>query len=453
MSRYISKDNLPMFLVGCFSMTQVNFIGSIGISEFFLLAAGPLFFFSDYQLLQRDGFLPIVWLSILCCVGCLLGSVANHTPLPLLLRGLATPSVVFCALVVGHRYLRRSPGSFVWFFLGVAISWTINIFVFQRGVDSAIWAGGAKGLEATEGIMGSPTFWISRVKIWMNIPIQFAYLKTPFLYSFLTPVFLFFFSALTSESGRSAALSAIGAAAMVYLGGKKRLKMRRFSRIVIWVLLAAMVGISLMNKAYKHAAASGALGEKAQVKFQNQMKGDMKAGVLTTLMRGRMEFFVGAYACLQRPLLGYGPWAMDEHGYYEEFLTKYGSYEDYEGYMKFKLTFERGHGVSYITPIPAHSHIMGFWLWYGIFGLLFWLYVLAQIFRYFKRDLATVPQWYGIIAVGVPSLLWNMFFSPFGDRVPTAMVMVGLMMTRAIRMGRVRMPFQMQKEVWDSERR
>src|SRR5574344_1279835 len=159
MRSYISKLNMPMFLLGCFSMTQVNFIGSIGISEFFLIVAGPIFFISDYELLKRDGFLPIVWLAIACCVGCLLSGAVNHTSLPLLLRGLATPTVIFCSLVVGHRHLRRSPESLKWFCLGVAISWTINIFIFQRSVESFIWAQGEKGLDAVSGIMRASTFW------------------------------------------------------------------------------------------------------------------------------------------------------------------------------------------------------------------------------------------------------------------------------------------------------
>ena len=160
-----------------------------------------------------------------------------------------------------------------------------------------------------------------------------------------------------------------------------------------------------------------------------------------------MEFFVGAYACMQRPIVGYGPWAIDEDNYYGAFLEKYGTDDDYKNYIELEKWWQTAVGISWQRLIPGHSHIIGFWLWYGIFGLIFWLYVLSQVVRFLRKDVATVPQWFGFLAVSLPTFLWHVFFSPLTGRVATGMFLVALMMTRAIRMGRVQLPDEMLYEI------
>lgn len=252
---------------------------------------------------------------------------------------------------------------------------------------------------------------------------------------------MFFFAALTTVSGRSAAIGAFGTMMIILLGGKSPSQMRKLSRN-FWVLvIIGVVVIQCLTLVYKEAASRGFMGENALKKYEVQMKG-RKSGALATLMAGRLEFFVGSYIAFKRPIVGYGPWALDYDGYYSDFLTKYGSAEDYESYLKY-YEWQLKNGQSFITLIPAHSHIVGFWVWYGIFGLVFWIYILFQIVRYFRRDLATVPYWYGMLAAMTPSFLWSVFFSPFGDRVGEAMFIVFLLMTKAVRLGRVDLPPEM----------
>ena len=162
-------------------------------------------------------------------------------------------------------------------------------------------------------------------------------------------------------------------------------------------------------------------------------------------MGGRLEFFVGLYANLQKPIIGYGPWALDQDGYYEDFLYKFGSSEDFDKYQITK-EWQLKQGYFVRNLLPSHSHIIGFWQAYGIAGLLLWLYVLGQIVRYFRKDLISVPAWFGFIAVATPSLLWNVFFSPLGDRISVAMFMVALMFTRSVRMGRFYLPHSMMND-------
>ena len=58
-----------------------------------------------------------------------------------------------------------------------------------------------------------------------------------------------------------------------------------------------------------------------------------------------------------------------------------------------------------VRMIPAHAYITEFWLWYGVFGLLFWLYVIFVLARYLWQDCWAVPQWFMWIAASIPGYL------------------------------------------------
>ena len=147
---------------------------------------------------------------------------------------------------------------------------------------------------------------------------------------------------------------------------------------------------------------------------------------------------------LHKPIIGFGNRAADVKGYYVDFLSKYGSADDWEEYLEHEQWLKKwGGGRSQFRAITSHSHIIEAWIRHGIMGMIFWLYVLFQIARYFRRDLNVVPQWFGFLALSTPAFLWNIFFSPFGDRVSESILIVCLLMTRAIRLGCVRLPQEM----------
>lgn len=439
------RASLYLFLLGAFSMTQIHIVGNIGISEFVVFCIAPFVYMQDREILRYDGFITAIRLALLACCGCIIASIVNKTPFYLFLKGFASPYAVFSILVVGHRLVRYSLNGYKWFCLGLAMTWIINIFIFQRGVEADAYAYGERGLSAVGGLMSGPLFWISRVKAILNAPIKGWYLKLPVPCSILALIFMFLFSALTSVSGRSAAAGTFGSILLIIFAGRSRARMKRVSAN-FWVLIVIMVlAANGLSMGYKIAAQSGWLGEEAFKKYEVQMKG-RKEGLLSTLMGGRMEFFSGLYTALQNPIIGYGHWAVDVNDYYFEFLSKYGTDEDMKEYLDTKKWLMQA-GMDYQRNIMAHSHIIEGWLKHGIFGFLFWLYVVVQIGRYFRKDLATVPQWYGLLAVSMPTALWAIFFAPFGDRVGMTMMLVYLLMTRAIRLGRVLLPQDMVDEI------
>ena len=161
-----------------------------------------------------------------------------------------------------------------------------------------------------------------------------------------------------------------------------------------------------------------------------------------------MESFCGLLACVDKPIVGFGPWAIDRDGYTSEFLRRYGTYEDYENILRIEADARER---SQQSLIPCHAYITEFWLWYGIAGLLFWLYVLFIFARFLRQDCWVVPQWYMWLAAGIPGYCWGIFFSPLGERAVSMMFIVACLMARAVRLGMQPLPNYMKEEIFKAE--
>lgn len=252
----------------------------------------------------------------------------------------------------------------------------------------------------------------------------------------------------SSGSGRSEALSAIAFSALTIIGGKKRSTMIRISKHFWSIMFVAIIAILAMNVIYRISATQGWLGEKARAKYELQTRGE--TGIMRLLLGGRADAFIGLLACRDKPIVGWGPWAEDVRNYRQEFMSKYGTYEDFEDQLR---RDEGGYYTHRLNLISCHSHITEFWLWYGVLGLIFILYVMYVFIRFLRQDVAAVPQWFAWLACAIPGTMWHIFFSPFSSRFGLPMMVVACLMARAVRKGQFRLPPEMVEEIAKSERR
>ena len=264
------------------------------------------------------------------------------------------------------------------------------------------------------------------------------------------PLFLACFAAFSSQSGRSAALAAIAFAGIVVIGGKRRVTMMRIAKNFWLLCCIGVVGVFVAHRVYKIASMHGWLGEAARNKYEIQTRGSDSMGRL--LLGGRAEAFVGLLACRDKPIVGWGPWAVDTKGYFDEFMMKYGTLEDV---IEFQKTQQRlaQMGIRGDRMIKCHAYITEFWVWYGISGLLFWIYVMFVLLRYLRQDCFAVPQWFGWLACTIPGMFWDIFFSPFKSRFGVPMYVVACLMARAVRKGAFKLPFEMVQEIEKVEKR
>lgn len=136
-------------------------------------------------------------------------------------------------------------------------------------------------------------------------------------------------------------------------------------------------------------------------------------------------------------------------GYAERFILKYGDDDEIRFYVQRAMYLAQ---QGYRRMIPTHSYIMGAWVSYGVGGLVFYLWVLFLICRHIKKYTAAIPQWYGYFAMMLPYYLWNVFFSPFGNRWQFALLMACLFFSRAVGRGWMSLPYEMLQEIERHER-
>lgn len=420
-----------LFVIGLFSQTQVRIVGSIAISELMINLMAPFLLLKGLSSFKREKVIKVFGLCSLTVVGNVIASVFNHTPFPSAVRGFATWYTLFSCLVFFYYFLRLSPFSFKWFLLGAAISYVVCIFAFQQGVEIAIAEQqGAYGDNVAEAITGSAIFWISRLSGFVFWPIQGYYLQIPFLYSFLTPLIFSIFAILTTASGRSAALVTLLSLLLIGVGQKRQSSMKRIQQHFPLILFSILALGFAAKFAYTSLASGGMLGREAQEKYEQQTKG--KSSALAILMGGRIQCFVGAYAALKNPIIGYGPWAVDKDNLYGQFLRKYGNAEDYEAFSE-QYVYYRRLGQDFL--LPAHSCLFGGWIDCGIFGGIFWMYVIYLIYDCIRRRISVIPEYFGFFALALPSMMWNIVFSPVGFRIVWGFQLAMILVARAVSMG------------------
>ncbi len=430
--------------------SQLQIVASLSITEAVVLVMAPFIFMRHWHEMRQDGIMTFWNLSIALLLGCVVSIVVNSTPSAFALRGMAVVVIIPCAIVVSHWLLRRWPEGFKWYLCGSAISGVLCVFVLQKSVEVVMLAGGQAGDGAAEEIMSGPIFWISRVNPFVMLATKGWFLRTPILFDCIVVVALAVFSAMITISGRSAALGALGFLCVLLIGGKCQRTMKRICRHFVLVLVCAIIGIFVIKNVYSYAASTGLMGDSAKTKYETQTKGDK--GLWALLMGGRMESFCGLIAAIDKPIVGFGPWAEDTGGYMERFLRDYGTIEDYQNHLNLQQFYLKN-GYDLRRGIPCHGQLTQFWVWYGMSGLIFVLYCLFCLIRYLKSDCWAVPQWFAWLACSIPSLLWAMFFSPFSDRIGFPLFIVACLMARAVRKGKFQLPPKMIYEIEKAEKR
>lgn len=420
--------NIFLFFIGALSMVRVHVIGMIGISEIVLLLCAPFLFMKNFQRMKRDGFMPFANLVLLTCLGCLIAAYYNNTPYESFIRGFATPVMLFCSFVFFYHFLNGHLQSFKWLKLGLALSVSVSFFFNGISVEDVL----NNDIQSTTG----PSDYLMMVILspMFTVPLILWYKKFPWVISCAIAFFGALFMALMTSSGRSAALGALAAAALIALGKKSARAMSSIKRNFLCYFLLALVFLEAITGVYSYAAGSGILGEKSREKYFAQTGGSNS--MLSILMGGRLEVFAGAYAASRQPIVGFGPWALDWNGYVDEFRQKHGLY-DYAEEAK-RAAYLRSIGAGdFVGLIPAHSHIIGGWLWYGIFGLLLWVYVIYLIFKFFRTATDAIPQWWYLLAAGLPGILWHIIFSPFSGRVAMGATVCALLYAIGVAKGRI----------------
>ena len=398
--------NILLFLVGMFSLTQIRIVGYIGITEVVLFFVAPLVFFKTYHALRQHGFMFVIVLSLLWFGSALLTDWIRHSTMENMLKGAATPYAFFANIVCLHALLWDNVNRFKWAVVGIAVSTVLSIYLFQGGSGQGMAE--AQGVTAEEAIKGYKLFGVIMFGTFLTLPIKTMYLKMPKELSIILLIFLAVYSLL--EGGRSAFLVRLLSIWVIFMGGRKLLTMRNIGRNLVLFAISLIVVALIASVVYKSAVASGRLGTEERDKYESQSSS--KIGLLS----GRSEFIAALWAIKDSPLIGHGSWPIDYEGYTLRTVELVGTDREIEITT---ANFAEGR----LTWIPCHSYVWQSWVWHGLAGGVFWLYVFFRVyFKTFKDGMGMFPQLFGYFALMLPIEFWNVWFSPIGQRVEVSLV-------------------------------
>lgn len=394
-----------LFLIGMFSMTQIRLGPKIGISEAVCCIIGPFLFLKNISLFRRDGVMPFFLLLIFWMGGALFSDYLNQGYSYQLIRGASVPITLFCVSVCIYLLLRRNPLNLKWIIIGIALSSVLSIFVFQRGSAGDLAAEGQTA-AAVERVVGYKLFWTDQVKTWLSLPIQCWYQSMPPAFMLLAIVGIAVSNAMAG--GRSLFAVTLLSLLFVLVGGKTERTITRLKRHIPLMVAGLFLLMLLVKALYSYAATHGLLSEEETLKYESQTAHG--SGIMALLKSGRADFFIGLDAALDRPIVGHGSQALDTKGYEREFVFEYGSDIERKNYLC-------AEAKGYLRTIRAHSHIICYWMWHGVFALLFWIYVFCLLLQTIRKRLSLIPEWFGYFALTLPAFAWDYFFSPLGLRV------------------------------------
>lgn len=414
------KMSWGLFFIGLFSMTRIDLGGSIAISEIIMVAMAPYVFIKEFKNMGKDGVYILVILLFLWFLGALFSDWYNGTYFQMAIKGIAMPIVYLACTVCVYPVLRTDVRKVKWLVLGVALSFVLSTFVFQRAAATDVDISAQEALART---VGYKLYYVNLLDHLLLLPVRCWFLSTPYPFSILAVVGMMLASLFFGA--RSAFVMFFLSLALLVWGGKSVKRIFSLQKHFLLVSFGMLILLLAVKVGYEKVVRLDVLKESEVQKYERQTSSGNS--ILNILMAGRVEFFVGSYAAAQHPIIGRGSWALDDDGIYLEFLKNYGSEADYETMSKYMKE------MPYVRTIPFHSHIITYWMWHGIFGLIFWLYVLYLLFITLRYGLSVVADLYGYLVLMIPMFTWHLLFSPVGVRVNEAAFFVVCVLIKNIR--------------------
>ena len=396
------KKSFLLFIAGCFSLTQIKIIGYLGVAELVFYVVAPFLFVQNRKLLSKHGFTKVLLLAGLWMVNGLITDWMRQNSFENTIRGFAAIYSVISCLIVLHHLLWEDVWRIRWILLGFTVSVILSLFWLQGGTFVE-WSQ-ASGTDVTDFALGWKLTLVSIVTSLLVLPIIFRYLEFPFL-SVICVLGSGFFGLF--HGGRSTFLIMLLTAGLMLMVRNNPIRMRRIHRAFFGLAIGLIIMGMLASATYKYVVLQGMMGEEELTKYETQS--ESKIGLLS----GRAAFIGSVLAIKDSPILGYGSWARDIYGYTRRAADIAGN--EYR---------ERAYAVPYM---PGHSHVFGAWVTNGIFGGVFWIYILYVVYKTIKFNMGVSPRLFGYLAWTIPAMAWNIFFSPFAAR-PIIMTAITVML-------------------------
>lgn len=378
--------NWLVFIIGLLSCIQIRVIGTFSIAEVLSLLALPFVGLSCLRNKQVTIFIimQFVWLF-----GVIISDIWNETPSEDALKG--TFNVVLFIFITPFIYwsLKDDIKRILYYAAGYGISGVLKWRFFVATGEDEYYA----------------QVWLSYCLLGLFCFIGYylyskGYKKTSYLILECFAIWTLF-----NESRHLFLMISMGVVILIIIGNVSRknwiVKQHKLVHNIIPIGIVVAVTFFAVTKTYTYLASTGHLGERAKYKYELQSSAKMG------LVSGRNDFVLSLHTIASNPIFGYGSYAKDKYGLNYEIMQRVES----KSYAKILYSY------TYQEMLHGHSYILGAWVYSGILGGIFWLYVLWVIFIFIRRYLLCYPSLICYFSISICLMLWDILFSPFSNRL------------------------------------
>lgn len=357
------------------------------LSELVVLAALPFLrwrnLFGDYRALGRVMMCLSLWL-----VAIISSDLYNQTALIDTLRAGSTPLIAAASLLFALACIHRNARSLITFFFGIAL----GKFIYGEPFYGEEWASRAIDLTSLFEL----NYFKARIEPFLTpaLLLGLVWLGRKRPNRAILPALIIGIAYILLDA-RSVGLFFLAASGVFFLD----LRGRRFSRPAIAIGAALLVAafFALFTVYADYALRNNPTSQTGMqlARVENPYN------PVELLRVGRSEWSVMPDAIAERPIMGWGSWAIDPRNRYnfleaERVGGLYIAAEQFEGPAR----------------IPFHSVIAAAWLWSGLLGLasMVWLTVVLVRLGKAAGSRRTI-QWFLTLFLSA-QMAWALLFSP-----------------------------------------
>lgn len=297
--------------------------------------------------------------------------------------------------IVGAWILRKSVRALPFFLVGCAISSVIQLYYFQNG--ALLYVAQVAGFSGKGGmsdfLIDKQVYplWVGMFTAVMMALRVVGVVPWPICIGayFAGGIFL-----MVQGGSRSGFLISVCVGALIIFYVYSRKLFNFFFKKKLVTLCGVVVAAILFNTLYMFAAKEGWLGEAGYKKLEEKKAGE------SSFMDNRADLLINWPFLWRSPIIGAGTEMIDRWGYVDN--SPYAGHTDPMGRWYHHDSFY------------GHSCIVGAWTANGIFGLIFWAYVLWLIFDFLGEKLYCLKDAGPLVMTGLIGMCWAIAFSPYG---------------------------------------
>jgi hypothetical protein len=401
-NRTFGIPDLLAFVVGLLSANYINVVGNLYLSEIFLLVLLPYLLYSRRSLLRVGYTRLIILLGGAWLLNQIITDLYRGIPITDSIKGWALIAFLLSDFLALYLLVFPNTRRIALGVLGLVISLVPHILLQPSShILADPWKFGVgESIALLTAIVG--------FYLYKDRPRQSAWLIVALI---LISVFSFYVR--SRALGGFTLLTAFTVwFRFTYIGRSIASRINNFM-VLMWSFIFSL-GLSWgIIQAYGYMASLGYLGDDAYYIYNLQSSGDF--GIL---LGGRREWLPAIHAILDSPFMGHGSYARNtEYGQYLYELTNMGYIVNNDQLDKY---------LAARNFIPTHSHLLQGWVWAGLAGGFFWLFILALTFHVLVGAYRYPNSFFMITMFLGFSSVWAVLFSPFTNtgRLHWAFVLV-----------------------------